>query len=126
MRQDVLTGVERRRRWSVEQKLRIVAAADVEGVNLSDVARRYDITRQHIYQWRRDLRSKGPPSGERPVFLPVDLIGDAVRRESAGAGAEARRGHAVEIGLRDGRSLRVAAEVPEATLHRLIRIVEAQ
>ncbi|SEF04073.1 transposase [Rhizobiales bacterium GAS188] len=37
MLQEVLTGVERRRRWSVEEKLSIVAEACAEGINLSDV-----------------------------------------------------------------------------------------
>ncbi|SEC57905.1 transposase [Rhizobiales bacterium GAS191] len=125
MLQEVLTGVERRRRWSVEEKLSIVAEACAEGINLSDVARRHDITRQHIYQWRRELRDKGLLSDARCVFVPVDVAGDEAHRDIIGAGPGTERAHRVEIGLRNGRSVRVAADVPEAILHRIIRIAEA-
>ncbi|UVF18404.1 transposase [Microvirga terrae] len=56
MRQEILTGVERRRRWSQEDKHRILSEMGVEGASVSDVARRHDVTRQHLYQWRRELR----------------------------------------------------------------------
>ncbi|SDR38870.1 transposase [Rhizobiales bacterium GAS113] len=125
MLQEVLTGVERRRRWSVEEKLSIVAEACAEGINLSDVARRHDITRQHIYQWRRELRGKGLLSDARCVFVPVDVAGDETHREIIGTGPGTERVHRVEIGLRNGRSVRVGADVPEAVLHRIMRIAEA-
>jgi transposase len=35
--------------------------AAANGAPVADVARRHDITRQHIYQWRRELRDKGQP-----------------------------------------------------------------
>ncbi|GLS30849.1 transposase [Neomesorhizobium albiziae] len=47
MRQEVL-GVERRRRWSVERKLEILSEVGMDGATVSDVARRHDITRQHV------------------------------------------------------------------------------
>ena len=45
------------------------AAAD--GALVADVARRDDITRQHIYQWRRELRDKAQPSIEQSNFVAV-------------------------------------------------------
>ena len=57
---EVLAGPERRRRWSVEQKRAIVAAAFEPGaVVLGDVARQADVTPSLIYRWRRDLRAAG-------------------------------------------------------------------
>jgi transposase len=50
-------GVERRRRWPDTVKLSILAEVNVNGWTLADVARRHDLTRQHIYQWRREMRS---------------------------------------------------------------------
>ena len=73
MRHEVIIGVERRRRWSEDQKLAIVMEVGVDGATVAEVARRHDLTRQHIYQWRRELRRKGlwPGSGET-VFLALD------------------------------------------------------
>lgn len=42
----------RRRRWSDEEKLRIVAESHCAGANLSDVARRHEISRAQLYEWR--------------------------------------------------------------------------
>jgi len=58
MGQEVLVGVERRRRWSDARKLAIIEEVGIDGLSVSDVARRHDITRQHIYQWRAELRRK--------------------------------------------------------------------
>jgi transposase len=54
---EVLAGPERRRRWSVEQKQAIVAAAFGPGAVVRDVARRADVTPSLIYRWRRDLQA---------------------------------------------------------------------
>ena len=54
---EVLAGPERRRRWSIEQKQAIVAAAFEPGAVVREVARRCDVTSSLIYRWRRDLRA---------------------------------------------------------------------
>ena len=54
---EVLAGPERRRRWSIEQKQAIVAAAFEPGAVVREVARRAEVTSSLIYRWRRDLRA---------------------------------------------------------------------
>jgi transposase len=54
---EVLAGRERRRRWSIEQKRAIVAAAFKPGAVVRDVARQADVTSSLIYRWRRDPRA---------------------------------------------------------------------
>src|SRR5258707_710801 len=54
---EVLAGPERRRRWSVEQKQAIVAAAFGPGAVGREVARRADVTAGLVYRWRRGLRA---------------------------------------------------------------------
>ena len=54
---EVLGGPERRRRWSIEQKQAIVAAAFGPGAVVRDVARQADVTPSLIYRWRRELRA---------------------------------------------------------------------
>jgi transposase len=53
---EVITGPERRRRWSEEQKRAIVAESFAPGAVVSDVARRADISPGQIYRWRQELR----------------------------------------------------------------------
>lgn len=121
MRQEVLVGVERRRRWSVERKLDVLAEVGVDGATVADVARRHDITRQHLYQWRREMRRKFAASQEPPKLLPVELSeGDPVDAASA----PARQAPLVAIELRNGRTVRAAADLPEPLLMRVIRVAE--
>ncbi len=56
-RVEVITGPERRRRWSEEQKRAIVAASLAPGAVVSDVARRADVGPGQIYRWRKELRA---------------------------------------------------------------------
>ena len=56
----LITGVERRRRWSEEEKLTIVAAAFAPGANVSEVSRRTDIATSLIYRWRKDFEPPAP------------------------------------------------------------------
>ncbi|UYZ10751.1 transposase [Agrobacterium salinitolerans] len=50
---EIISGVERRRRWSKEAKLEILAEADEPGVRIGDVARRHDIHPGQIRLWRK-------------------------------------------------------------------------
>ena len=52
----VLTGPERRRRWSEDERQRIVAEAFAPGSCVAQVARDHDISTGLIYTWRRRLR----------------------------------------------------------------------
>src|SRR5436190_20818000 len=55
-RVEIITGVERRRRWSEDQKRAIVAESFAPGAVVSEVARRADISAGQIYRWRQELR----------------------------------------------------------------------
>lgn len=118
MRQEILAGVERRRRWSDDEKLRVLGAVGVDGMTVADVARRHEITRQHIYQWRREFRRRGQSGTSGAVLVPVELAADGERSVASG-------NERVEIVLGNGRSLRVGADLGEGSLVRLIRILEA-
>lgn len=125
MRQEILTGVERRRRWSQEDKLRILNEVGVEGASVSDVARRHDVTRQHLYQWRRELRRKHRTAVEHPTLVRVEVSDDlsaAAALPAIGRDADHQR---IEIILGNGRILRASTGLSEAVLMRLIRLTEA-
>ncbi|PTQ11333.1 hypothetical protein CLG96_09760 [Sphingomonas oleivorans] len=52
-RVEVITSVQRRRRWSVEEKIRIVEETDLPGNTVSLVARRHGIAGNQLFTWRR-------------------------------------------------------------------------
>jgi transposase len=56
-RVEVITGIERRRRWSEEQKRAIVAESFAAGAVVSEVARRADVSPGQIYRWRQEMRA---------------------------------------------------------------------
>ncbi len=62
----VITGVQRRRVWSDEQRLELVSAAFSPGARVAEVARRADVCTSQLYRWRRELT----PSAPLMAFLP--------------------------------------------------------
>ena len=68
-----VTGVVRRRRWSDEEKGRIVAEAIAPGAVIADVARRHDLVPQHLWNWIRAAREGHftLPDDGVPAFVPV-------------------------------------------------------
>ncbi|WP_158741985.1 IS66-like element accessory protein TnpA [Acidisphaera sp. L21] len=69
-RVEVLTGPGRRRRWSAEEKARIVAEASMPGVIVSEVARRFQVCAQQVFGWRRDAQRQIAPAAV-PAFVPL-------------------------------------------------------
>nr|WP_295113309.1 transposase [uncultured Caulobacter sp.] len=59
-RLEVLTGVGGRRRWSADDKARIVEETLAPGATVSEVARRHDIRPQQLFGWRREMRIAEP------------------------------------------------------------------
>ncbi|SER49238.1 transposase [Tranquillimonas rosea] len=95
----------------------------VAGATVADVARRHDLTRQHIYQWRRELRRKGMwPRSDGAVFLPVEHVVEELDQTPDVEPEEALR---FEIVLGNSRTLRCNGQIEDDALVRLIRLVEA-
>jgi transposase len=105
---EIITGKERRRRWSVEQKLRIVAETQERGVRVTDVAARHDVYPSLLFLWRRQVREGllGPASS--PEFVPVRLLASSQEptaqpaRNAASAESSAT---GIEVTLPDGTRL---------------------
>jgi len=77
---EVITGQRRRRRWTGEEKARIVAESFEEGANISEVARRNGVARGLLTVWRRQVAAA--VAVEPPSFVPIQ-IGAESGRESA-------------------------------------------
>src|SRR3954447_17966179 len=81
-RVEVITGVGRRRHWSLEEKARIVAESLDPATTSSAVARRYGLHASQLFVWRQQLqRSASSVETIRgPGFVPVLLAEDGAAR----------------------------------------------
>ena len=55
---EAVTGVERRRAWSDEEKRAIIAQSSQDGVVISDVARCHGLRPQQLFNWRNEFRRR--------------------------------------------------------------------
>jgi transposase len=133
-RMEIVTGRERRRRWSEEDKLGILQEAATSGLSIAEVARRHDVVPQQIYIWRRQLLAKVKAEsghGASPRFLPVAVVSETDVAETPqderipdkprGTARQAQ----IEIRCKGGRVLKVESSIDPAVLQALIRSVEA-
>jgi transposase len=120
---DVQVGAGRRRRWSDEAKGRIVAESYAAGAVVSEVARRHDISAQHLFAWRKAARTGllSLPVDEAPLFVPVVT---ELRRDGATSGASAQGCAAITIEI-GGAVVRAAPGVDPALLRDVLRAVKA-
>lgn len=122
MAQIEVLGIERRRRWPDAAKLSILAEVGVDGWTVADVARRHDVTRQHLYQWRRELRLKGLwTSGAPERFVSVEVL----PAPADGRLTIESMPPEITIILSNGRQLRCRETICDRALVPLLRLLEA-
>ena len=121
---EIITGAERRRRWRLEEKLRIVAEVEQPGASFADVARRHDVSRGLLWNWRGQVRRGELVPELVPTFLPMRITADlptlVPTPTPVVTSAEVAK---VEITLPDGTCIRVGADVGLATLRRVMSAV---
>jgi transposase len=126
-RLEVITGTGRRRRFSEDEKARVVEETLVPGAVTSEVARRHGLTPQQVFTWRRQARQPAAASAdaEVPQFVPavVDAPPDSWRKR--GKTRIRRRGDAfgmIEVEI-EGVMVRVGrgadAKTVAAVIHAL-------
>ena len=103
----VLSGPERRRRWTPAEKLRLVADSAASGLSVADFARRHDVHPNLVHAWRRQAKT-----GELSVtrdgatrFMPVAV---ASEDSATPPSADDAGGSIIEVVLRNGRLLRLS------------------
>jgi transposase len=107
----ILTGPERRRRWSAEERSRILQAAFSPGAVVADVARQYDVCTTLIYKWRHEARARAEPM----AFTPVVVSDESFVRPAAGRGA------AITVDLGDRGRVSIEATAPPALVTATLR-----
>ena len=123
-RVEVLTGPGRRRRWSDEQKMQVVAEAMEPGAVISRIARRWQICPSQVLTWRRAAVRATPSNAPAitPAFVPIV---EAARIPAPPASTLASsRTPEIEIDT-GGAKIRVAGGVDTKTLTAVLRALRA-
>ena len=136
-RVEIITGPERRRRWSDEEKLQLVAAACRPGNSVSQVARQRGISASQLFGWRRQALAKGlitdnrsaPSAAPALAFSPVEVAEEPATPESGEEVRPARRRKAtrtsgtIEIDLKSGDRVRVEGCTDAGLVARIISVL---
>jgi transposase len=122
-RVEVLTGPGRRRRWSDDDKARVVAETAEPGATVTAVARRWQVSPQQVFDWRRAARKAlAEVAATEPSFVPILAEPPA---PMPGATDAAVRG-APSIGIElAGAVLRIEPGTDEAFLTTVLRAIRA-
>jgi transposase len=122
MRAEVLTGPERRRRWSAEEKTGIVAEAMLPGAKVSEIARRHGISRGLLYTWRREAEQQAAAS-TLPELVPVVMAnagGETLPSARERQSAASKPAGTIEITLPSGVRVTVRGRVEERALRAVL------
>jgi len=122
-RVEIITGKERRRRWSGDEKRRLVTEAFGPGAIVAQVARLHGVAESCLYTWRKRF-AENIPNGvapDRPQLIPVMIEGTSGTSGATAAASEAPPifRHAI-ITMPDGARVEVEAGYPISALKALI------
>ena len=110
-RVEVITSVQRRRRWSSAEKQQLVLASLEPSASVSTIAREAGIDPSQLYGWRRQLRAQ-PQIG----FAPVRIAPEAAPAGPVGIGT-------IEIEFATGARMRITGAVDTATLTSAVAVL---
>jgi transposase len=134
-------GPERRRRWSEDEKARIIEESLRPGAQVTDIARHHGISRALLYAWRREARCApvSPVAPPTPEFVPVLLSAPeepqsaTAATETAARGRGSRRsarrrtdgGGEIEVVLPGGARLTLRGRVEATALRAVLAALKA-
>jgi transposase len=103
---EVITSVERRRRWSAAAKERLVSASLEPGASVSAVAREAGIHPSQLYGWRRQLLRRSQPTAG---FAAVRIAAEPAPTDLPAHGV-------IEVEFANGSRMRISGVIDPATL----------
>jgi transposase len=127
-RLEIVSLVERRRKWPAEEKARIMEEALTPGATVASVADRHGISRSQVYTWLKKART-GTLAGisvaprSCAAFIPVrieEAVAAPVLAKPVSAPVPRRRASTIEIALGNGRSMKVDEGIDPAVLARIV------
>jgi transposase len=118
---EIINGRERRRRWGLEEKLRIVAETHEPGCTVRAVAARHDIYPNLLRTWRRQVRQGHLGATQPTRFVPMRVVEPAPPNTALSPPANDRpASDTIEITLPDGSRLRIGNDVNLDALRRVV------
>ena len=118
----MFTGADHRRRWSDEEKARIVAESFGGAESVCNVARRHGLAPTQLFAWRKDARARSVESA--PTFVPVVVEPRSVPLPKVQR--TRRRKADGEIALEiDGVTVRIGRGADRRTLETVLRALKA-
>jgi transposase len=116
---EVITSVERRRRWSRGEKERLVAATFEPGASVSEIARSAGLHVSQLFRWRKELCRISAPSVPQLVAVEV-----AEALPAPPTSRLRKKASMVLIELGGGRRLRVEIDIDSKELGRILDVLE--
>ena len=107
--------VGRRRRWSDEQKLRILERASAPGISVRSVAREHQVSPSQIYDWRKKFVEAAGLAGGGGFAAVVVSTPDDPAKSWAGR---------MEVRCRNGRTITMGRDVDVAVLAKLVAMLD--
>ena len=145
-RMEIITGTERRRRYSPSERAAVLAEADQAGVTVREVAQRHDLAESLISHWRTVRRkaasiASGPlqliaygkvadRTGDRPIAAPISTVPPHSLQAERPLPKDLMRPHpgsrpgSIDIDLGTGVRLSVDSYVNEKALARVLRALQ--
>lgn len=125
---EVITSVERRRRWSREDKERLVAACFEPEAVISEIARAAGIHVSQLFRWRKELCRIEEPGSDTATLVPVivsdvALAAQPAATEPPSTSPTRRKRSDVTIELGRGRRVRVDSDIDTDALGRILDCV---
>jgi transposase len=120
---EIISGRERRRRWSVASKLRIVAESQEPGARICDVAARHDVSPSLLHGWRHLARQGRLRAGDALDFVPVRLassVSDGPAPQPPPLASVDHGAAAIEVVLPSGGKVLIRRDTPVAMLRAVI------
>ena len=119
---EVITSVQRRRRWSRAEKERIVAAAMEPGAVASEVARTAGIYTSQLFRWRQQLCERAQiPTVFNPVTITPEVQETSAPSAERTASASPGSSGVIEIEFATGGRMRISGSVAASTAAALIK-----
>lgn len=120
---EIITGRERRRRWQIEEKLRIVAETYEPGARVTEVAARHGVYPSLLFHWRRQAREGALCRGAAASFTPVRIASGLCEPFTEPGGEERCSPGVLEITLRNGIRFRIDQRIDVHALRRIVGVL---
>ena len=125
---EVINGAMGRRRWSADNRARILEETLAPGAVVSAVARRHDLTPQQLFTWRREARKRAEADAKALAFVPALVAPEPATQKElkpprAKRRAPRRRTASIEVEA-SGVTVRIGDGASSATIAAVIRALK--